>query len=236
MRNTIAIAEKELKAYFASPIAYVVTAAFLAVMGYLFAVILGFGRQASLRFVFQNMSIILLLIAPALTMRLLAEEQRTGTIELLLTAPLRDVEVVLGKFLASLALLGVMLGLTLYYPLLLGLYGKPDWGPIATGYLGVLLLGAGCLAVGLFTSTLTQNQIIAAVLGMGLLLLLWVIGGAGQLVGGPVGDILRYLDIPNHFNDFTRGIVDSRDVIYYLSLSVSGLFLAVVSLQSRRWR
>lgn len=236
MRNTIAIAEKELKAYFASPIAYVVTAAFLAVLGYLFAVILGFGRQASLRFVFQNMSIILLLIAPALTMRLFAEEQRTGTIELLLTAPVRDVEVVLGKFLASLALLGVMLGLTLYYPFLLGIYGKPDWGPIATGYLGALLLGAGCLAVGLFTSSLTQNQIIAAVLGMGLLLLLWVIGGAGQLVGGPVGSILRYIDIPDHFNDFTRGIMDSRDVIYYLSLMVSGLFLSVVSLQSRRWR
>jgi ABC-2 type transport system permease protein len=228
--------EKELRTYFASPIAYVVTAAFLALTGLLFVQVVGLVRQADLRPLFSNVAIVFVLLAPALTMRLLAEEARSGSIELLLTAPVRDATIVLGKFLASLLMLVAMLLPTLYYPLVLSFMGRPDWGPIAAGYLGILLLGAACLALGLFTSSLTQNQIVAAVLGMGLLLTLWVIGGAADLFGGPVGAVLAQLELPAHFFDFPRGVVDTRHVVYFLSVTAVGLFFTYLSIQARRWR
>ncbi|MCL4467060.1 MAG: ABC transporter permease [Chloroflexi bacterium] len=236
MRGTLAIALRELKSYFASPVAYIVTAAFLVVTGYLFTLILLYSREASLRYLFGNMSVLLLIVSPALTMRLLAEEQRTGTIELLLTSPVRDREVVIGKFLASLGLLAAMLGMTLFYPLLLFVYGHPDKGPILSGYVGTLLLGASFLSIGLFASSLTANQIVAAVLTFMGLLLFWLIGGAADLAGPPLGDLLRYLAVDQNYNDFTAGVVDSKAVVYFISVVVVFMYATVRTLESRRWR
>jgi ABC-2 type transport system permease protein len=236
MRIVAAIAHRELKSYFASPIAYVITAAFLVVTGLLFAMILLYTRQASLTYLFANMSILLLIISPALTMRLLAEEQRGGTLELLLTSPVRDFQVVLGKFLASVALLSAMLALTLYYPIVLFLYGSPERGHLISGYLGTLLLGAAFLSIGLFASSLTSNQIVAAVVSFMTLLVLWLIGGTAALASPPAGDVLGYLAIERHFDDFTRGVIDSRAVVYFLSIVAVFLFATVRSLETRRWR
>ncbi|TKJ31268.1 MAG: hypothetical protein CEE40_01820 [Chloroflexi bacterium B3_Chlor] len=236
MKNMIIIAQKELRAYFASPIAYVVIAAFLAIMGFFFWLIVSLSREASLRGVFANMAITLLFIAPALTMRLLAEEQRSGTIELLLTLPVRDWQVVLGKFLASLAVLALMLALTLYYPVLLLRFGDPDRGPIIGGYVGLLLLGGSFLAIGVFTSSLSRNQVVAALLGFGAMLILWLIDIAGRLLGPPVSDVVTYMSLSDHYFDFIRGIIDSKDVIFYLSVMAGFLFLSVETLQLRRWR
>jgi ABC-2 type transport system permease protein len=236
MKNMIIITQKELRAYFASPIAYVVIAAFLAIVGFFFWLIVSFTREASLRGVFGNMAIILLFISPALTMRLLAEEQRSGTIELLLTLPVRDWQVVLGKFLASLVVFALMLALTLYYPLVLLWFGNPDRGPIIGGYLGLLLLGGSFLSVGLFTSSLSRNQVVAALLGFGSMLILWLIGAAEGLAGPPLSKVLAYISVSGHYFDFTRGIIDSKDVIFFLCVIAAFLFLSVQVLQLRRWR
>jgi ABC-2 type transport system permease protein len=235
MKNTFIIAQKELRAYFASPIAYVVIAAFLAIMGFFFWLIVSLTREASLRGVFANMATVLLFISPALTMRLLAEEQRSGTIELLLTLPVRDWQVVVGKFLASLAVFVLMLALTLYYPLLLLLFGNPDRGPLISGYLGLLLLGGSFLSVGLFTSSLSRNQVVAALLGFGAMLILWLIDIAGGLLGPPMSNIVSYMSMSGHYFDFIRGVIDTKDVIFYLSMMAAFLFLSVQVLQLRRW-
>lgn len=236
MRNTFAIAKRELQAYFVSPIAYVVTAAFLVITGYLFSMILYYSREATMRYLFGNIATILLFVAPVLTMRLLAEEQRSGTIELLLTSPVRDWEAVLGKFLAGLALLVIMLALTLYYPLILERYGDPDLGSIAAGYLGLLLLGGALLAIGVLTSSLTSNQIVAAVLGVGLILILWLSQALSDVAGPPLAGFFSYLAFPTHYFDFAKGVIDTKDVIYYLSVIAAALFLATRSLETRRWK
>jgi ABC-2 type transport system permease protein len=236
MKTVIYIAQKELHAYFASPIAYVVIAAFLAIVGFFFSLIVYITREASLAGVFANMGVILLFVAPALTMRLLAEEQKSGTIELLLTLPVRDWEVVVGKFLASLGVYAVMVGLTLYYPLLLVTLGNPDPGPIASAYLGVLLLGGAFLSIGLFTSALSRNQVVAALLGFGVMLILWLIDIAGSLFGPPVSDFVTYISMSGHYFDFLRGVIDTKDVAFYLSVVAASLFLSVQALQLRRWR
>ncbi|HEY3081371.1 MAG TPA: ABC transporter permease [Chloroflexota bacterium] len=236
MTVTMAIARRELGAYFRSPLAYVITAAFLVIAGYFFSVNVIFSRQATVRPLFQTMYTILLLIAPMVTMRLLAEEQKSGTIELLLTSPVRDLEVVLGKFLAGLGFFAAMLALTLYYPFLLRMYGNPDTGGIVGGYLGALLFCGAIVAVGLFTSSLTQNQIIAAVLSFAILLLLWVVDGLSSVFGGRIGDALQYLALYPHFNDMTRGAIDTKDVVYYLTVILTALFLTWRSLEARRWR
>lgn len=238
MRNTLVIAAKEVRAYVTSPMAYVVTAVFLAVSGLFFADHLSQVQQASMQGFFSRGSFFLLLLAPVLTMRLLAEEQQLGTIELLLTAPVRDSEVVLGKFLASFAIVVGMLLLTLYYPLMLLWFGDPDLGPIGTGYLGLLLLGACYLAVGVLASSLTNNQIVAAVLALGVLILLWVMSGAAAFVQAVplAGQVLRYLSISTHYGDFMNGVLDTSHVVYYLTFLAAGLFLAIRSLETRRWR
>jgi ABC-2 type transport system permease protein len=236
MKNMIFIAQKELHAYFASPMAYVVIAAFLAIMGFFFSLIVYITREASLGGVFANMGVILLFVAPALTMRLLAEEERSGTIELLLTLPVRDWEVVVGKFLASLAVYAVMVGLTLYYPLLLLKLGNPDAGPIVSAYLGVLLLGGAFLSIGLFASALSRNQVVAALVGFGAMLILWLIDIAGSLFGPPFSDFVTYISMSGHYFDFLRGVIDTKDVAFYLSVVAASLFLSVQVLQLRRWR
>ncbi len=240
MRNILTIAQKELSTYFVSPVAYVVTAFFLVVMGYLFAVpVVAFRNapiMAVIRSLFFNMAVVLLLISPALTMRLLAEEQRMGTIELLLTSPVRDWEVVLGKFLGSLGFFAVMLVLTGFYPLIALRVGNPDLGPILSSYLGTFLMGAAFLAAGLFASSLTQNQIIAAVVGFAILLLLWLIDALSNIAGGSLAQVLQYLSLITHFDDFTKGVVDTSNLVYYLSVTAIFLFLATRSLETRRWR
>ena len=236
MRTTLTIARRELSAYFASPIAYLVAAAFLLISGYLFAIILLNSRQATLEGLFFNVNVILLFVAPLLTMRLLADEQHSGTIELLLTAPVRDWEVVLGKFLAALGLFVAMLLCTLYYPLLLWrLGGNLDMGPIVTGYLGLLLLAGAMFALGTLASALTENQIVAAVIGFGALLLLWLIGSASNVAPG-AANVLNALSLSGHFDDFARGAINLEDVVYYLSLIAGGLFIATRVLETRRYR
>jgi ABC-2 type transport system permease protein len=236
MLNALTIARKELTTYFVSPVAYVVTAFFLVVAGFFFYFILYFSREASLRGLFSNVAIVLLFVGPGLTMRLLAEEQRMGTIELLLTAPVRDWEVVVGKFIASLAFYMFMLALTILYPIILMRFGNPDIGPILSGYLGMLLLGATFLAAGVLTSSLTQNQVVAFIIAFAILLILWLADVAGNAIGGQVGNILNYLSIVAHFDDFTKGVIDTSHLIYYLSLIAAFLFLATRVMEARRWR
>ena len=235
MRNTTTIALKEFKSYLASPMAYVVTGIFLVFTGFFFQSSLTTYSETSIRGFLGWGSILLLLLAPVLTMRLLAEEKKMGTMELLLTAPVRDNEVIVGKFLGSLGILTAMLALTFYYPLLLMWFGDPDWGPIATGYLGLFLLGGASLAVGLFASSLTSNQLVAAVVAGGILCALWFVGMAADLLPEALGEVIGYLSLYYHFPDLMRGVIDTRGIIYYLSITVLFLFLAIRSLESSRW-
>lgn len=237
LRNILAIAQRELKSYFVSPVAYVVTAFFLLVSGYLFSLILLQSNEASLRYLQSNLSVIWLFVTPFLTMRLLAEEQRTGTIELLLTNPVREFELVIGKYLGAIAFLMFMLAFTLYYPaLILLLNGQPDFGPMAAGYLGIILQAGAFLAVGLLASSLTENQMISAMLSFALLLVLWLADALASNLGAPARDIVRYLSVTQHFQDFPRGVVDTTHIVYFLSVVVACLGLTMLSVQSRRWR
>jgi ABC-2 type transport system permease protein len=236
VRNIWAIARRELQSYFVSPVAYVVSALFLLISGFLFSLILGISNEASMRPLFGNFAVIFLFIVPALTMRLLAEEQRTGTMELMLTAPVRDSELVLGKFLGVFLLLLIMLAITLVYPLILVLAGNPDRGPILAGYLGVILQASALLSIGLLASSLTQNQIIAALLTFVVLLILWLADALGNFTQGRIGDLFRFLSITKHFDEFPRGVIDSRDILYFLSVTAAALFFTVQSVTARRWR
>lgn len=236
MKNVWAVAVREMRSYFLSPLAYVVIALFLALSGYLFALILANGKEASLRGLIQNVSVLFLFIVPAITMRLLAEEQSTGTVELLLTNPVQEWEIVTGKFLASMLLLLTILVLTLLFPVFLYVFGSPDTGPIITGYVGVILQAGAFMAVGLFASSLTKNQIIAAILAFAFLLILWLSDNLGQFVGGGLGTIISYLSVITHFQSFPTGVIQTNDVIYYLTLVLAGIVLSTLALQSRRYR
>ena len=238
MSNMIAILRKELRTYFVSPVAYVVIAAFLVIAGVFFAILVmaqAGTAEASLSIVFSNVAVILLIIAPALTMRLLAEEQKSGTVELLLTSPVQDWEVVLGKYFASLVLFLVPVALTLIYPLVLKRYGTPDAGPIIGGYVGLILFGAAFLAVGMLATSLTQNQVVAALVAVAVLLGLWLIGAFAGSARPPVSTVLSYLSVITHYSEFSRGMIDTRDVAYYLSTIAIALFLSVRALETRRW-
>lgn len=235
MRNSLAIARKEFKSYLTSPMAYVVTGIFLVLTGVFFAISSSTYLETSIGGFLQSGSIVLLLLAAVLTMRLIAEERKLGTMELLLTAPVRDSEIILGKFLGSLGILTVMLALTFYYPLLLMIFGDPDMGAIGTGYLGIFLLGTTCLAIGLFASTLTSNQIVSAVVAGGILFALWFIGVAANYLPEKLGEVINYFSLSYYFPDFVRGIIDTRGLIYYLSITALFLFLAIRSLENSRW-
>lgn len=235
MKKTTAIALKEFKSYLASPMAYVVTAIFLAATGAVFSISPSTYMETSINGFLGAGGILLLLFTPLLTMRLLAEERKMGTTELLLTAPVRDSEVILGKFLGGVGILTAMLVLTLYYPILLFLFGDPDIGPIATGYLGLLLLGYTALAIGLFASSLTSNQIVAAVVGGGILLTLWFVGMSASFLPQALGKVINYLSLSYYFPDFMRGVIDTRGIVYYLSVTALFLFLGIRSLENSRW-
>lgn len=237
MRTVQAVAWKEILVYFGSPMAYIVGLIFLTFTGVAFVWNLGDPfPEASLNMFFFGATIILILLAPALTMRLLAEEQKLGTIELLLTSPVRDWEVIIGKYLASLAFLMAMIAMTLYYPLLLLIFGEPDPGPIYSGYLGLVLYGAATLSIGILTSTLTSNQIIAFVVAAGILLLLFAANTGAGAVQGSWSILISEMSISSHFTDFERGVIDTKHIIYFLSFIAFFLFLSIRALESRRWR
>jgi ABC-2 type transport system permease protein len=237
LRNIGTIAGKELYTYFASPIAYIVIAAFLVPSGIFFYGILYSSRSASMSALFSDMAVFFLLLSPGVTMRLLAEEQRSGTLELLLTAPLREFELVLGKWLAAMGFFLVMLALTIPFPLFLLKYGSPDMGPIISGYIGLILLGGVFLAIGLLMSSLTQNQVVALALSFAILLVLWVLQFVGQSFGRGGGAVIaQYLALLPHFDGFTSGNIQLKDLVYYVSLILIALFLTVRSIETRRWR
>jgi gliding motility-associated transport system permease protein len=238
LRNVWIICAKELKSYLNTPMAYVVTAIFLALSGAFFALYLAGTNytDTSIKGFLSVAQYLMLLFSAVLTMRLVAEERKLGTWELLLTVPVRDVEIILGKFAGALALLAGMLALTLFFPILLFIFGDPDLGPIITSYVGLLLLGGASLAVGVFASSLTSSQLVSAVVAGGLLFALWFLGLAGSFAPGPLGEVISYLSLSTHFPDFIRGVVDTRAVVYYVSVSAVFLFLAVRSTAADRWR
>jgi len=251
----LAVLRKELAIYFATPIFYITGFFFLLLGGYFFYAntlyysLVSFQAaqniqlathlnplQMVFRPLFATLAIVLLLLVPLLTMRLLAEEKRAGTAELLFTYPLTDWAIILGKFAAALLVYAIFLGFTVLYALAFSAVGPLDWGALAAGYLGLLLLGGGCLALGLFASSLTENQIIAAVSSFALLLLFWVIGWQ-QDIGSPGwGGFYTALSMMDHFDGFIRGVIDTRDLVYFLSFIYFFLFLTKRQLESRRWR
>jgi ABC-2 type transport system permease protein len=180
--------------------------------------------------------VVFLFLLPLITMRTYAEEKRSGTIELLLTSPLTDLEIVLGKFLGALGLYAVMVALTLIHFGLLFAFGKPEWKPLATAYLGLLLFGGCFIALGLFISSLTKNQIVAGAATFGVFLLLWVVDWIGESMGPTGQAILKYLSMTEHLEDFVKGVIDTKHLVYYLSFIAFGLFLTVRSVDTERWR
>lgn len=240
MRNILTIAVKEYKTYFVTAIGYVVMLIFFLIASYLFLEIAlqAWQREATLRYLFQDMSIIMLFVVPLMTMRTLAEERSSNTIELLMTSPVREVEVVLGKYLGALGLYLTMLLFTLQYPLFLILYSnrQADVGPIVAGYIGAFLVGASFLAIGVFLSALTSSQIVAAVSTFGVLLLLWIVNITSYRVMGTTGEVLSYLAINRHIEDMVSGVIDLKDLIFFGSFIFVFLFLAVRFLASSRWR
>ena len=254
MSNVMAIASKELKAYFASPIAYVIIGLFAVVFGFFYYIGVAYFVQQSMQMMgmqggptqnvneavirplFLNASVILLFVLPMITMRTYSEEKRSGTIELLLTSPLTDVQIIMGKFLGAMALYAAMLAVTLVHVGVLFALGNPEWKPVATGYLGLLLMGGSFIAIGLLISSFTKNQIIAVMGTFAVVLLGWIINWASTLAGPTGREILDYLGMTNHLEDFTRGIIDTKHVIYYVSLITFALFLTARSVDSERWR
>jgi ABC-2 type transport system permease protein len=252
MTNVLAIAQKELRSYFASPIAYVIIGLFALLFGYFFYAYLNFFvmqsqqmmmgggtpniNQQMIRMVLLNSAVIILFIMPMITMRTYAEEKRSGTIELLLTSPVTDVQIILGKFLGAMGLYAAMLAVTLLYMAILFVYGNPEWKPVATGYLGLLLMGGCFISVGLLISSLTKNQIVAGIVTFAVFLMLWVINWIGENASQTTREIVNYLSITEHFDDFARGVIDTKHLVYYLSFITFGLFLTVKSVDSERWR
>jgi len=234
MKNTLAIFEKEIQSYFTSPIAYIVLAVFWLVSGYFFSFTLFYTNVGSMATTFHNISIILILLAPVITMRLFSEEKKSGTLELLLTLPVKSYEIVLGKFLAATALYLIMIAGTLIYLVPLFLYGDPDSGPIVSGYIGAILLGLSFLSIGILTSTLSKNQIIAAVLSLLIILILWFIDYVASFQSRNLEELIAYFSISHHYTDFLRGIINTKSALYYLTITFLGLFFTEKSLELKR--
>lgn len=237
MSNIIAIAGRELRSYFTSPMAYALTVFFLGVTALLFTLGMLLPPRAQVedfRYLMGSMVFLILIITPVLTMGLLAQERASGTMELLMTRPVQDWEVVVGKFLGGLGTVVLVIVLSLIFPLVLEIVGDVDWGMILAGYLGLLLAGAAFVAVGVFASSLTSSQITAAIITAFVLLFFWLIGWISYSVSQGLGDVLKHLSLLESFNDFGKGIVDTKNIIYFLSLIVVGLFLGVRSIENRR--
>ena len=236
MRNTLAIAQKEFTSYLTSPMAYVVTCVFLILTGVFFALDPSTYLETSLNGVWSFWGqLILMGIAALITMRSIAEERKIGTLELLLTAPVRDSSIVVGKYLGSLGILAAMIGLTLYYPILLFIFGDPDVGPIFSCYLGIFLLGGASLSIGLFASSVTSNQIVSAVLAGGILFVFWFLGMAATFLPDTIANVINFFSTSYYFPDFVKGLIDTRGIVFYITLAVLFLFLAIRSLENSRW-
>jgi ABC-2 type transport system permease protein len=254
MRNTWIICQKELRSYFVSPVAYLLLTMFAVIFGFFFWNAVGYfiylGMEAQLRDeatpmnineqiirpLLANLSVVGLFFIPIITMRLFAEEKRTGTIELLVTSPIRDGEIILGKWLSAVLLyfsLMAVSGISFVY---LFHYGNPDWKPLVIGYLGLLLQAGALLAVGTFISTLTRNQIIAGAATFGVCLLLWVLEWVSGFEQATWARVLAYFSVINHFESFSKGLIDSKDVVFYLSMTLLALFFTARSMESMRWR
>ncbi|MSQ08073.1 MAG: hypothetical protein EXR57_04800 [Dehalococcoidia bacterium] len=253
MKQIQVIALKEIKTYFASPMAYVVAAAFLAITGFFFvASVSDAFSEATIRGFLAGAVFFLIFLAPALTMRLIAEEWKLGTLELLLTSPVREIEVVTGKFLAAFSMVFIMAVLSLFFVLVLYVFGRPDVGPLLTGYFGLLLYASAAVAVGLFASALSPNQLVGLIVGSGILTTFTVIDFISDRLGGMAAHVLNGFQMgasfsvfdlksfgvaqSGHFADFARGILSVPDVVYYLSITGVFLFLTVLVLEIRRWR
>ena len=253
MGNVVALTHKELRSYFVSPIAYVLLLFFTLLFGWFYVASINLMVQLStgqfgmggpqvvnlnefmIRPLFGNTAVILLFLLPMLTMRSYAEEKRSGTIELLLTSPLSDFQIIMGKFLGAMALYTLMLALTLVHIGILFWYSDPEWGPVLSGYLGLFLMGGAFISIGLAISSMTQNQIVAGVATFAVLLLLWIVNWIGDAAGGTTQAVLAYLSILEHFDDFSKGVIDTAHVTYYVSFIALGLFLTAKSMDTARW-
>jgi ABC-2 type transport system permease protein len=233
MRPLCTLVAKEITALFSSPIAHVLIAVYLLLLGYTFSAFLFLNKTSSLVHIFFQAAVLFLLMVPVLTMRQFAEERKTGTLELLLTAPVREIDIVLAKFLASMAVNLVMLALSLTYAGVLAAYGTPDWGPIYSGYLGLTLFTAALVALGLTISALTANQIVAATVSLGLFLLLWMLDTLGSLLPSPFDNLVLSVSLLAHFTPFATGALYLSDVGFFVSLILLGLFLSVRALARR---
>jgi ABC-2 type transport system permease protein len=256
MRNVWIMCRKELRSYFTSPIAYLLLTMFAFIFGWFFWNVLGYfvsmGMAAMqrgqmfpmnvneevIRPLLSNVGVVGLFFIPLITMRLFAEEKRTGTIELLATSPIRDLEVILGKWLAAMVLYGCMLLVTALNFAFIFRYGHPDWKPLVIGYLGLYLQAGALLAVGTFISTLTRNQIIAGAATFAVCLMLWILEwvSGGGFENATWAQVLAYLSVITHYESFSKGMLSSKDAIFYVSLIFLGLFLTARSMESLRWR
>ncbi len=234
MRNVLSVCKREFRAYFDSPVAYIVIVAFLAVAGWMVFSTLFLIDRADLRSFFApspfSPSMLLVILAPAITMRLIAEERKSGTIELLLTMPMRDAEIISGKFLAALGLVAVALALTLAYPITVSFLGDLDWGPVIAGYIGLFLFAASLLAIGVLCSALTENQIVAFIVAFLISAVLYYIYWLQFFVPTWMSSLVEFISVSFHLDNLARGIVDSRDVLYYLTLTAGSLLLATRAL------
>ena len=233
MRQAIHIFQKEFRSYFVSPIAYIVIAIFLLVTGWFFFATFFLFDQASLRNFFSLLPVIFSFVIPAITMRLVSEELNIGSYEILLTMPVTFNDVIFGKFLAAVAFVGAMLLPTLTYPITVAALGQLDWGPVVGGYIGAVLLGAAFCAIGLFSSALTRNQIIAFITAMAICFVLTLIDKMLFFLPRSLLGILAYLGADYHFQNISKGIIDSRDVFYFLSVCFLGLYAAHLALREK---
>lgn len=231
----LTIYKRELKSYFLSPLAYVLIGFLLLISGYFFATFVLSTQYALMSPVFGNMIFVFMFISPILTMRLLSEEMKNGTDQLLMTSPLTVTDMVLGKFFASLTVFALSLVISLIYPLYLKIYSTPDFGPILTGYIGMFLMGAAFLAIGIFASSLSENQLIAGVIGFSLLLLFWIISWLGDIFQGIAKTIVENLSLLQRFNNFQNGVLSLNDMVFYLSVIIFFIFLTIMVVDKRRW-
>lgn len=252
--NTLTICNKELQSYFRSPIAYTVIALWALIGGFFFYFGLSFFVQRSMesammgqsmpmdinewivRPLLSNVNVVALFLIPMITMRLFAEEKRSGTIELLMTSPINDIEIVMGKWLAAVGLYTIMLFVSMLHMAILFRYGQPDWRPLVVGYLGLLLQGGCLLAIGTFVSTCTSNQIVAGAIGFAISLLLFVLNWVSEFGSSVTERVIGYFSVQAHFESFSKGVIDSKDIIFYATMIILGLFLTSRSLESVRWR
>jgi len=236
VHQILILARKEFRSYFDSPVAYVVITLFLLIAGWQFSTALFLSNTADLRSLFNMQRFILLFFIPALSMRLISEEKRLGTIELLMTLPIKDWQLVLGKFLAAYLLVAITIFLTLIHYITISILGEPDLGAAVGGYLGIILIVGVYLSIGIFTSSLTQNQIVAFIVAFVIIFTLFILRSVIVFFPGFIASILEYLSIDYHFDNIARGVIDSRDLIYYFSMMFLFLFLTVQSLESRKWK